>query len=442
MKRALFIAGALAIIGLTFSSVYAQGVTRNSVASSKCNAKGTISYMFWGDKGEDIEQTAAIKAAEKACPGLHVKAIWDQGNYDNDLATRIGSGNAPDVYQLDAGKRLPAYVTEGAAANLTSYAKKDHFKPLNVYWHSCAVQAYYKGKLYGLVRDCGNNSMLLYNASLFRARHVGLPTNKWTLNDLRNAAVKLSGNYKYAGKTQLRFGIGLQTDEYRANGYMFPFGGNWLHANGSCGLTDKGSRAGLQWWVNLAYKYHGAPTASQQTVVGDPNGSFVSQRYAMTLVGPWALNYLVKPSSYTGNKPVPFKWGVVLPPAGPKGHNGGVVDPAIEVVSSHSKHKAAAFEFDKYLTTSTPAALEAKFGIGIPGAYNLSKTKAYKHEYAPFANTWLRGNNNGEPLRTVPRHDEWVNNAFSPDLTPMWQGTESVAKATAKACKDGKKYLR
>lgn len=441
MKKIVYVLAALAVVAITFNTAFARSIAPRAVSQAKCTAKGSIKYMFWGDKGEDKEQLQAISAAEKACPGLHVTPEWDQGNYDGDLTTELGSGNAPDVFQLDAGKRVPEFVTQGAVVNMAGYVKSHHINVMNTYYGECAKQAYYKGKgPYGFIRDCGNNSMLLYNKSLFKARHVSVPTNSWTLGNLKSAAVKLSGNYKYNGSSELRFGIGLQTDEYRINGYMYPFGGNWLTSNNKCGLTSNGSRAGLQWWHNLAYKWHGAPTSAQQGVVGDPNGSFVSQRYAMTLVGPWALNYLVKPSSYTGNKPVSFKWGVVLPPAGPKGRNGGVIDPALESVWSGSKHKGAAQAFAYYLTTSKPASLEGAYGIGIPGAKSIAKSGGVKKEYAPFYNTWIAGNSHGQPLRSVPKHEQYTSDAIGA-LAPFWQGTESVNQATTNACNAVKKDL-
>ena len=448
MKKVMYVASALVLVGVAFGTASAHSIRPQAAHTAKCTATGDISYMFWGDKGEDGEQMQAISAAEKACPGLHVKAIWDQGNYDGDLTTELGSGNAPDVFQLDAGKRVPEFVTQGAVVNMAPYIKAHHINVYKTYSPVCARQAYYKGKgPYGLIRDCGNNSMLVYNKSLFEARHVALPTNNWTLNDLKKAAIKLSGTYSYNGVSELRFGIGLQTDEYRINGYMFPFGGNWLTANDKCGLTSAGSRAGLQWWNDLAYKYHGAPTSSQQGVVGDPNGSFVTQRYAMELAGPWVPDYQLKPSAYTGNKPVSFKWGVVLPPErgnvkAPKGapkanvHIGGVVDPALESVYSHSKHIKAAEAFVYYLTTSKPASLEGQYGIGLPGDIAVAHQANVKAEYAPYYKTWIAGDVDGQALRSVPKHTQYTNATVNGGaLVPFWQGTQSVDQATTAACK-------
>ena len=74
--------------------------------------------------GTTLPIRTSIAVAEKQCKGLHVNAIWDSGNYDTDLATKIGSGNAPDLFQLDASKRIPQYVSQGALAPLDTFVKQ------------------------------------------------------------------------------------------------------------------------------------------------------------------------------------------------------------------------------------------------------------------------------------------------------------------------------
>jgi ABC-type glycerol-3-phosphate transport system substrate-binding protein len=99
-----------------------------------CTGKGTVNYMFWGDSGDNAAHLASIKLAEKNCKGLHVNPIWDSGNYDTDLATKVGSGNAPDLFQLDASKRIPEYVSLGALTPIDSYVKKYNIKMKQTYW--------------------------------------------------------------------------------------------------------------------------------------------------------------------------------------------------------------------------------------------------------------------------------------------------------------------
>ena len=301
--------------------------------------------------------------------------------------------------------------------------------------------------------------MLIFNKDMFRARHVAFPTNTWTMRDFLAAAKKLTGVYSlpHDSTARARWAIPIQQDEYRVNGYVYPFGGNWLtapsHGHQSCGLTSKGSRAGLTWWSNLIFKYHVAPTTAQQGAAGGDFGGFQNERFAMYYVGPWALNYLVKPSAYTGNKPVPWGWGVALTPnasklvpGGPttsysKQNGMGVVDPAIEAVYSKSKHKHAAWEFIRYLTTAKPAALEAAYGIGIPGYLPLAKSKDLTNEYKPYTSTWLKGNVTGQPMRTIPKHEQWVDQAFSPAMSDLFNGNKTVDAATAEACANGKQFM-
>ncbi len=426
-------------------AAWAPGARTASIATvhaAGCTAKGTVSFMFWGDKGEDVEQTAVIKQVEAACPGLHVNALWDQGSYDADLATKIGSGNAPDVFQLDGSKRLPEFVEQGALKDLTPYIKKDGLDLQKTFWPACLPETQYKGKTYGMERDCGNQGMLIYNKDMFDARHVAYPTDKWTYKDLQNAAVKLSGNYSLPTdpSSKLRFGIGIQTDDYRMQQYMWDWGGDWLSPNlKTCTITSAQSKAGLQWWHDLAFKYHGAPTGLQQKVVGDPVSAFQQQRYAMAFVGPWALNYLVKPSAYLGTPSVKFKWGVALNPYGAVSR-AALVSTGEEVMSAHTKNPDAAFEVIKYVTTGTGTRLLAHYGIGIPGNVAVSTTSDFTNEYTPYTQTWLQGIKTGRAPRLVPQYDKFydaVNTAFK----TFWTGQTSLDSAAATACSSVKSLL-
>ncbi len=123
---------------------------------------------------------SSIAVAEKKCKGLHVNAIWDSGNYDTDLATKIGSGNAPDLFQLDASKRIPQYVSQGALAPMDTFVKQQKMDLTRTYWAQCVNELTYKGHVYGLPRTCSNQSLLFYNKEMFQARGVTFPTNNWT----------------------------------------------------------------------------------------------------------------------------------------------------------------------------------------------------------------------------------------------------------------------
>ena len=175
MRRSIYMAMTAVVCLLSAWAPSAQAVDRAWTAPERMYCKGNVSFMFWGDKGEYNEQTAVIKQVEAACPGIHVTPLWDQGNYDNDLATKIGSGNAPDVFQLDGSKRLPEYVSQGALKDLTPYIKQDDLNLQATFLPACLPETQYKGKTYGMERDCGNQGMLIYQQGHVRRPPRRLP---------------------------------------------------------------------------------------------------------------------------------------------------------------------------------------------------------------------------------------------------------------------------
>jgi multiple sugar transport system substrate-binding protein len=408
-----------------------------------CNAKGSITFFHWGDKNVDIADKKAIAAAEKSCPGLHVTDAWDQGNYDVDLKTKLGSGNAPDLFQLDGAKRVAQYAAQGALANLNPFIKRDHLNMKKTFVPKCLPQMSYKGITYGLMLACSNQDLLFYNKDMFKARHVAFPTNKWTYKNFRAAAMKLTGDYSLPGdsSTKLRFGYVGSTDDFAIQQYLFEWGTNWVNKNATqCTLDSKRAQSALQWWVNLMYKDHGAPTAQQATSLGDKVSGFRDQYFAMSFMGPWAENYTFGNSPGSTTTPVKFKWGVVLTPKGLVNRN-GLMAATAEVVSSHSKNKNAAWWLDRFVTQGVGAKIQASYGNDTPGALALYKDKVIKKEYGYVLTIAEMANKHGEIPAQIPNYDEFYT-AVAAALDPMWKGTESVAKATHNACSSAQQFLK
>ena len=408
-----------------------------------CTARGRISFMFWGDRGEKAEQDADVRLAEKSCPGLHVVEIWDQGTYDSDLMDAIRSGRSPDVFQLDAEKYLPQFASQGALTNLDPYIRRDHLNLNRIYWPSCVPETGYMGHVWGVPRDCSSQGVLFYNKDMFTARHVPYPTNNWTYRDFRRAAQRLTGDYPLPTDpvSRLRFGYAWNNDDYRVNQYMWDWGGDWLTVDRKrCTLTSKAVRDAFTWWRALRYRYHGAPTAQEVGFAGDSVGGFIAQHYAMIFAGAWALNYMVKPSPYTGATPPTFRWGATLTPTGPASRQ-ALVAAALEVVSRQSRNKNAAWWLARFLTEGKGGALEGAFGIGIPGSVSLARDPRVKREYGSLLKVFAEANRFGRGMRVVPQYTTFWN-TVSRDLTPMWENRESVAAATSNACADVRVLLR
>ncbi|HLJ67437.1 MAG TPA: extracellular solute-binding protein [Chloroflexota bacterium] len=421
--------------------VASQAHSASAAPASKltgCDGKGTVSYMFWGDSGDNAAHLASIKAAEKACKGLHVNPIWDSGNYDTDLATKVGSGNAPDLFQLDASKRIPEYVSLGALAPIDSLVKQYKVNMKKVYWAQCVNELTYKKHLYGLPRTCSNQSLLFYNKEMFTARGVKFPTNNWTYTDLANAGRKLSGTYSlpHDSTSQLRFGLAFNHDDFRVEQFMWDWGGDWLNSKlNACTMTSKQARAGLQALHDLSYKYHAAPTAAQASGLPDYFSGFQKERYAMAFMGPWALDYAFgkKPG---GTPQISFNWGVALTPKGPVTRQAVMAATGLVIYKSSSAKKAA-FWLARFDSVGPGAVLTGAYGVDTPGAIALWNNPQIVSEYGKAALATIRlGNQTGRYPRLVPQYDKFWGGTIDGDLTPFWQDTASVQQATSKACDD------
>jgi len=442
-KRLIVLVGAALVVSslVGAQSVLARGHSGASHSAvpkiPHCTASGTVTYMYWGDSGDNAAHKSSIAVAQKKCKGLHVNAIWDSGNYDTDLATKIGSGNAPDLFQLDASKRIPQYVTQGALAPLDAFVKKQKMNLPDIYWAQCVNELTYKGHVYGLPRTCSNQSLLFYNKEMFQARGVPLPTNNWTYTDMAQAAAKLSGTYSlpHDSTSQLRFGMAFNTDDFRTEQFMWGWGGDWLNSKlTQCTLTSPSARAGLQFLHDIAYKDHGMPTAAQASGLPDYFGGFQKERYAMAFMGPWALDYAFgkKPG---GQPQINFNWGAVLTPKGPKSRQAVMASTGL-VIYKHSSHKSAAFWLARFDSEGIGAVVTGAYGVDMPGAKALWSAPAIVAEYGkPLLATIRQSNLTGRYPKLVPQYDKFWN-VVSTDLQPFWQNNASVEDVTTKACAD------
>jgi multiple sugar transport system substrate-binding protein len=392
--------------------------------------------MFWGDKGDLFAQRQSIKAAEKACPGLNVIADWHESGYDDALKTAIGSGNAPDLFQLDGAKRVPQYASQGALAKLDSFVKRDKLNLGKVFWKECLGEMNYKGHVYGLMRSCGNQKLLYYNKDIFDARKVKYPTNNWTYKDFANAAVKLGGTYatRSDSDAKLRVGYGWNNDDFAIQSYLYQWGADWLSKDlKTCTLTSKAARQAFQWWHDLRWQRHGAATPSQVNVTGDWFGGFQKGTIGMTFAGAWAMNYLFHLNPGSTESPPKFKWGVVLTPKGPKSRQ-AVMASTAEVVSARSKNKNAAYWLARFVTQGPGAAIQGANGIDTPGAKALWKDKRVVKEMKPILDVARAAQKFGRVPRIVPQYDKFWD-TLQKSLNPFWDNDNaSVNDATSKAC--------
>lgn len=169
----------------------------NTTATETSSDKTVELRMSWWGSDERHEKTLkAIELFEQKNPGIKITGEYSGfDGYMDKLNTQIAAGNAPDLVQM--GGNIKEYVGKKAMLDLTPYVGNiinlDDFNP------SLVESATFNGKLYGVTLGV-SSSALLYNASMFEKASIPVPTESWTYDEMKNAAIEISqklgkGNY-------------------------------------------------------------------------------------------------------------------------------------------------------------------------------------------------------------------------------------------------------
>jgi multiple sugar transport system substrate-binding protein len=146
----------------------------------------TIPYACFSAAG--IQQDTLkkmVEVFETKNPGIKVDVqLTGYNDYFTSLATKVGGGNAPDVFEMNMENFL-AYMLRGQCLDLTDMGiAKDNYSAGTL----SAVSS--NGKLYA-VPESFSTCLMFYNKALFDQAGVAYPTNDWTWADAQAAAEKI-----------------------------------------------------------------------------------------------------------------------------------------------------------------------------------------------------------------------------------------------------------
>ena len=142
----------------------------------------TITYAHFSGAGAQEETLKAMIAVfEEKNPDIKVDLqITGYDDYFTKLATTVGGGNAPDVFEMNMENYL-AYMLRGACADLTGLVNADNYSAGTLE----AVSA--NGALYAVPMSF-STCVLIYNKALFDQAGIDYPTADWTWTEVQAAA--------------------------------------------------------------------------------------------------------------------------------------------------------------------------------------------------------------------------------------------------------------
>jgi multiple sugar transport system substrate-binding protein len=369
-----------------------------------------ITFMAWGDPSELDVWNQIVADFEKANPGIKVNVeVSDWDSYWTKLKTLLAAKTPPDVFAMDAPLYLD-YQSRGVLQNLQPYIDKSPDMLKDVYPQTLAAYNLPDG-YYGLPRDF-QTVVLFYNKDMFDAAKVPYPTDQWTMNDLREAAKKLTLEKNKDGKKQYGFAADVWDMELFWSEAIWGYGGDVISPDHTKTLI--GEPKAREAWQFIDDMMHKDGSMPDPNVSGEYGGDpFLAGAAAMTTIGHWAI---------PGYAQSGFKWDVVPMPAGPAGRATSV-NSAGFVVAKDSKNPDAAFKFIQYVLSPEGQTSLTQLGLAIPVLKTVAESPTFLNQKMVDINqkAFLDSVAFARMKPVFKGYEEWAA-AVGDGMAPIWTG--------------------
>jgi multiple sugar transport system substrate-binding protein len=374
------------------------GLTRRTVAGWASGAAGGALLAACGAPGagggtaEEAQRTRApVKlstniqapgsatwpAFERADQAIREKYPWLQMEFlggsssSFDGMTKIvvdaAAGSLPDIIYAQ-GTQIQYYISNKILVSMTPYLTRDKAFDLNDF-PKVAVDMYSRaGQVYAIPYDHGPN-MLWYNADLFKKHGVPPPTDKWTWDDVLEAARRLT--IPELGQWGIR--DNGPNGGWAMASYLGPWGGQWVDdTETKTAIASNASVQAVQYWMDLFFKHKVNPVPG--TFQGDP---YVEGKVGMTVGGPWTYRGWVGKISF--ESPI-ADW-----PLGPSGKRiSGSMGSGYPITANSKQRDEAWLYSTEFLGKDLNRSLMGQFvqtGLGTPLRFSLMR----EYEKSKFA---------------------------------------------------------
>jgi multiple sugar transport system substrate-binding protein len=251
------------------------------------------------------QELASFRPALEALDAAHPEFVValepvPQASFAERANARLASGTLPDVVRFD-GLSAQRWIQSGAFLDLAT-APGFEAIDLDDYFPGVIAPFRWADTLWALP-DTAAPSLLFYNVAMFDAAGLAYPSDEWTFEVMREAAIRLTLDAN--GRTPLDDGFDpARIVQWGWNGSLTfywqrhlvqAFGADWC-ADDACTTFDASDPAvvrAVQWWADLVQVDHAGlydPYGGGQTgVPGDP---FIAGAAAMGYNGFFAVGQL------------------------------------------------------------------------------------------------------------------------------------------------------
>ena len=359
-------------VKVEWPSAEALGLKWPKTAVPEPKSKVEISVAHAWDAVFWTRQVEFDKLFMQRHPNIVVKAEntpW--GDFLQKYVAQAAGGTMPDVMYVHFSW-AQQLIQQGAIIPLDDFtAQQDDFN-IDDFTRPSLVSYRKDGKLYCVPYDEGPG-ILYYNKEIFDKAKIDYPSDDWTLQDLKEVAIKLTQGE--GPKKQFGFAnTPSPGDATMAPAYLFPFGAQYVSEpnEDKCLITQPVAIDTMEWWMELRLKYGATPSPADLETLTWPAIQF--GRIAMQLDGSWATPVI--------NANAKFKWDVAKWPKGPKKHSTFSAGSGYAITKDSKNTDAAWIYLNEYLSTAGQIFMWASTGRGSP-ARNSAWPAYLSSKYAP-----------------------------------------------------------
>lgn len=334
------------------------------------------------------------------------------------LPVELATGTGPDVWLSD-GVLVDQYSAQGFALDLTQlideeidsseyFGLEDNRDPNGRIW------AFPQGM---------QSSALFYNKEMFESVGVSFPSDRWTMDDLRLAARRLTIDREGSGTPDQ---YGFRSVNHVTEGWypvLRAFGGGALDETRQNSIFSSPSTVeGLNFMIQMIHEDRSSPPPG----VGGGIFTWFPNQFV-------AMQYGLYNRTYAANQ-AGFDYDVTVVPSGPGGrHNPVIVNSWIINSGSTAAKQDAAWEWIKFFSGEEAQTMWAELGEAIPINRQVALS-TFLADDAPPDNrlAFVEGLSYSTPLDPNPVWGDWVN-AATKALEPAFRGQTSAEQAALQA---------
>lgn len=418
--RRASLGGATALLGLTAMAACGTTTGGATPADGQRTQQPVTLRLNYRAERYIPERAKAFTAAN---PRITVDLVPDSG-YEK-LVALLAAGDLGDMIWASTG--VGTYfelASQGHFLNLEPIVARDKFDLKQFFPRAVDTAKLVENRLLGLPNLIHPSHIgLFYNVNMFDAAGVKPPSLTWSVDDLTDAARRLTGGSGEGGRPA-QWGVLTETSYPALVVFLRTFGGEIMDPPtlGKKAAIDRApAKQAFQWLYDLRQKHRAHP------LQGVDKASFADGNVAMMTTGMWGMTT----ASQIGDR---FRMDATLVPKGPTGKRGSQGHVDMWALYDKSKHKDEAWLLMKHFTSREqgPFLLQEH---GNPGARPDAWSDAVAMAPAMFKVFKDFMDKEGPGPLAVPYNFRMleIGQVATKALDPMWTGQQSPDQVIAAA---------